>query len=90
MKGRAGRKGKDEVGETYLCCNRSDLEAVTQLMEAELPELQSCLSSEKPGINRCVSFLSVRWPLTGTVEKLNSYCVQSSAGDNNHPTRNDG
>ena len=56
MKGRAGRKGKDEVGETYLCCNKSDLEAVIQLMEAELPHVESCLAFEKPGINRYAYF----------------------------------
>lgn len=52
MRGRAGRKGKDEVGETYLCCQKSDLEAVAQLLEAELPVVESCLAAEKRGINR--------------------------------------
>lgn len=45
MRGRAGRKGKDEVGETYLCCNKSDLEAVAELMEADLPDVESCLTT---------------------------------------------
>ncbi|KAL1841295.1 hypothetical protein VTJ49DRAFT_7240 [Mycothermus thermophilus] len=39
MRGRAGRKGKDEVGETYLCCGKQDLENVIDLMHADLPEL---------------------------------------------------
>ncbi|CZT03482.1 hypothetical protein WAI453_012309 [Rhynchosporium graminicola] len=54
MRGRAGRKGKDEVGETYLCCQKSDLEAVAELMEAELPSIESCLVPEKRGIKRAL------------------------------------
>lgn len=53
MRGRAGRKGKDEIGETYLCCQKSDLEAVAELMEAELPSVESCLVPGKRGIKRC-------------------------------------
>ncbi|KAI9720429.1 MAG: hypothetical protein M1812_002935 [Candelaria pacifica] len=52
MRGRAGRKGKDEVGESYLCCKKSDLEAVTELIKAELPPVTSCLTEEKRGIKR--------------------------------------
>ncbi|EPQ64153.1 Bgt-3071 [Blumeria graminis f. sp. tritici] len=47
MKGRAGRKGKDEVGETYLCCQKSDIEAVSELMEADIPKIESCLVPSK-------------------------------------------
>ncbi|KAI6711803.1 hypothetical protein JHW43_005679 [Diplocarpon mali] len=54
MRGRAGRKGKDEIGETYLCCQKSDLEAVAELMEAELPSIESCLVSDKKGIKRAL------------------------------------
>lgn len=54
MRGRAGRKGKDEVGETYLCCRQKDLEDVTELMQAELPQLTSCLTSEKHRIQRAL------------------------------------
>lgn len=54
MRGRAGRKGKDEVGETYLCCKASDLDAVIDLMDAELPAISSCLISEKRQIQRWV------------------------------------
>jgi replicative superfamily II helicase len=52
MRGRAGRKGKDEIGETYLCCQKSDLEAVAELMEAEMPDVTSSLAPEKRGIER--------------------------------------
>jgi replicative superfamily II helicase len=52
MRGRAGRKGKDEIGETYLCCQRRDLEMVAELMEADLPHVTSCLAPDKRGIDR--------------------------------------
>ncbi len=52
MRGRAGRKGKDELGESYLCCQKADLEVVTHLLEADLPILESSLTPEKRGIKR--------------------------------------
>ena len=57
MRGRAGRKGKDEIGETYLCCQKSDLEAVAELMEADIPRVESCLLPEKRGIKRYFHFI---------------------------------
>ena len=54
MRGRAGRKGKDEVGETFLCCQKEDLEAVAELLEAELPPVGSCLTPEKRGVKRAL------------------------------------
>lgn len=54
MRGRAGRKGKDEVGETYLCCAVQDLEEVAELMETDLPNVTSCLSPDKRGIERAL------------------------------------
>jgi hypothetical protein len=54
MRGRAGRKGKDEVGETYLCCQKSDLEGVAELMEADIPSVESSLMPGKRGIKRCI------------------------------------
>ena len=54
MRGRAGRKGKDEVGETYLCCVKADLEAVAELLEAEISPVASCLTPEKRGIKRAI------------------------------------
>lgn len=53
-RGRAGRKGKDELGETYLCCKKADLEEVAELMGADIPNVESCLVSTKQGIQRCV------------------------------------
>ncbi|KAK0731602.1 P-loop containing nucleoside triphosphate hydrolase protein [Lasiosphaeris hirsuta] len=54
MRGRAGRKGKDEVGETYLCCQQDDLEVVVDLINAELPQISSCLISDKRRIQRAL------------------------------------
>jgi DNA polymerase theta len=55
MRGRAGRKGKDEVGETYLCCRQNDLEDVVDLMHADLPQISSCLISDQRRIRRSAS-----------------------------------
>lgn len=54
MRGRAGRKGKDEVGETYLCCLREDLQAVGEIFEADMPAIASGLSSERRGVTRAL------------------------------------
>lgn len=52
MRGRAGRKGRNEIGESYLCCRKADLEEVTELLEAEMPSVESSLTPEKRGIKR--------------------------------------
>ena len=52
MRGRAGRKGKDEIGESYLCCQKTDLEEVAQLLDADLPMVESSLTPKKRGIKR--------------------------------------
>lgn len=54
MRGRAGRKGKDEVGETYLCCRQKDLEDVVELLHAELPQVSSSLTTDKHRIQRAL------------------------------------
>ncbi|MCJ1445115.1 MAG: hypothetical protein MMC23_005620 [Stictis urceolatum] len=54
MRGRAGRKGKDEVGESYVCCRREDLEDVEELIAADLPPITSSLVPEKRGIKRAL------------------------------------
>lgn len=55
MRGRAGRKGKDEVGETYLCCKQSDLEEVVHLMNADMPQVFSGLTTHRQRIQRYVA-----------------------------------
>ena len=57
MRGRAGRKGKDEFGESYLCCQKVDIEEVAQLLEADLPSVESSLTPEKRGIQRSIVYL---------------------------------
>ncbi|KAL3418972.1 DEAD/DEAH box helicase [Phlyctema vagabunda] len=54
MRGRAGRKGKDEIGETFLCCQKCDLHEVAALMEADIPEIESSLTPGKHGIKRAL------------------------------------
>lgn len=54
MRGRAGRKGKDEIGETYLCCRKDDLKDVVELMHAELPEISSGLTTDRHRIQRAL------------------------------------
>ena len=54
MRGRAGRKGKDEIGESYLCCQKADLEEVAQLLGADLPMVESSLTPEKRGMKRAL------------------------------------
>lgn len=52
MRGRAGRKGKDEVGESYLCCKKDRVGEATQILGAELPVVESSMTPEKRGIKR--------------------------------------
>jgi DNA polymerase theta len=54
MRGRAGRKGKDTVGETYLICQQADLEAISEIWDAETPAIDSCLAQDNKGVKRCV------------------------------------
>lgn len=72
MRGRAGRKGKDEVGETYLCCRQNDLEDVVDLMNADLPQVSSCLISDKRRIQRAIlEIIAIR--LATSRESLDEY-----------------
>lgn len=76
MRGRAGRKGKDEVGETYLCCQKSELEDVAALLQAELPPVVSCLTPETRGIQRALlEIIAIR--MVSSRDALDQY-VQSS------------
>ncbi|KAJ5746681.1 Helicase C-terminal [Penicillium odoratum] len=54
MCGRAGRKGKDDAGETYLICVKADLEAVCDLLDADMPAIESSLIPEKRGLKRAL------------------------------------
>jgi replicative superfamily II helicase len=52
MKGRAGRKGKDTHGESFLCYNKADEEFVTKMIKDEMPLIVSSLGREIKGIER--------------------------------------
>lgn len=54
MRGRAGRKGKDDMGESYVCCQRADLEEVSALLDAELPPAESTLTTDVKGLKRAI------------------------------------
>ncbi|KAI0022171.1 P-loop containing nucleoside triphosphate hydrolase protein [Xylariomycetidae sp. FL0641] len=72
MRGRAGRKGKDEVGETYLCCRKADLEEVVELMRAELPPVSSSLTTDKHRMQRALlEVLAIR--LANTIPSIQDY-----------------
>jgi replicative superfamily II helicase len=53
MRGRAGRKGKDEIGESYVCCSTKDRDEVEELLKTELPPVTSSLGQDR-GIKRYV------------------------------------
>ncbi|KAK0632277.1 P-loop containing nucleoside triphosphate hydrolase protein [Immersiella caudata] len=76
MRGRAGRKGKDEVGETYLCCRQNDLEDVVDLMHADLPQIESCLISDKRRTQRALlEIIAIR--LATSREALDGYASKT-------------
>ncbi|KAL9583361.1 MAG: hypothetical protein Q9212_002751 [Teloschistes hypoglaucus] len=54
MRGRAGRKGKDEVGESYLCCKKDRLDEATKILGPDLPIVESSMTREKRGIKRAL------------------------------------
>jgi replicative superfamily II helicase len=54
MKGRAGRKGKDTHGESFLCYAKNDEESVKKMVTGEMPEISSCLGRENKGFERAL------------------------------------
>ncbi|KAK5663458.1 hypothetical protein OQA88_3887 [Cercophora sp. LCS_1] len=84
MRGRAGRKGKDEVGETYLCCRQNDLEDVVDLMNADLPRVSSCLISDKRRIQRAMlEVIAIR--LATSRESLDDYISKTMLSHTTEP-----
>ena len=54
MKGRAGRKGKDSEGESFMCYHPSNEEIVTKMVKAEMPSISSRLGVESEGFGRAL------------------------------------
>ena len=54
MKGRAGRKGKDTYGESFLCYSNTDEEFVKKMIKDEMPAIMSSLGREIKGIERAL------------------------------------
>jgi replicative superfamily II helicase len=52
MKGRAGRKGKDTHGESFLCYAKTDEEKVMKLVKGDMPAISSCLAKESNAFER--------------------------------------
>ncbi|PHH83632.1 hypothetical protein CDD82_6078 [Ophiocordyceps australis] len=76
MRGRAGRPGKCPVGETYLCCRQSDLDQVLELMQAEMPAISSCLSTDNRRVQRALlEAISTR--LASSQESIDDYFAKS-------------
>jgi replicative superfamily II helicase len=72
MRGRAGRKGRAEIGETYLCCRKTDLEDIVELMHAELPPLSSGLVTDTYRMQRALlEIIAIR--LADSDESIEDY-----------------
>lgn len=54
MKGRAGRKGKDTHGESFLCFTKNDKDSVMEIVKGEMPEISSRLGMESKGFERAL------------------------------------
>jgi replicative superfamily II helicase len=54
MKGRAGRKGKDTHGESYMCYSKHDEEEVMKMVNGEMPAIESYLGLENKGFERAL------------------------------------
>lgn len=54
MKGRAGRKGKDTHGESFLVYGKFDEEGVQKIVKGEMPEIGSHLGRESKGFERAL------------------------------------
>jgi replicative superfamily II helicase len=52
MKGRAGRKGKDTYGESFLCFTKNDKDGVMKIVNGEMPAISSRLGLESKGFER--------------------------------------
>ena len=54
MRGRAGRKGQDVLGESILMCKEYERAKVMGLVKEPLPPVHSCLSADRRGLKRAL------------------------------------
>ncbi|KAI5804542.1 P-loop containing nucleoside triphosphate hydrolase protein [Geopyxis carbonaria] len=59
MRGRAGRKGKDTFGESYVCCRKQDISEVEKLLSAEMPAVSSCLVNDNGSLGLTRALLEI-------------------------------
>ncbi|KAJ1504250.1 hypothetical protein HMI56_001721 [Coelomomyces lativittatus] len=72
MSGRAGRKGKDILGESVIICVPRDLEKIKKIVNSTLPPVLSCLSQEPQCMVRSL-LDAISTGLVKTVSDLKKY-----------------
>jgi DNA polymerase theta len=90
MRGRAGRKGRDTRGESYVCCRKEDLPVIEKLLNEGLPSVTSCLISSEntsSGLSRALlEVISTR--LATSIDSIEEY-FSSTLLQHTHPTPSD-
>jgi replicative superfamily II helicase len=76
MCGRAGRKGRDTMGESILFCSEKDKERVKKLIHSDLEAVISCLSTERNGMKRALLEVLVS-RVVRTADDIHRYSLQT-------------
>jgi DNA polymerase theta len=76
MCGRAGRKGRDTMGESILFCTEKDKEKVKTLIHSKLEAVISCLSTERNGMKRALLEVLVS-RVVRTADDIHRYSLQT-------------
>ncbi|KAJ1551192.1 hypothetical protein HK096_002610, partial [Nowakowskiella sp. JEL0078] len=72
MKGRAGRKGQDTVGESILLCTEREAQMVKSLVQSDLEPVISCLTADQKGMKRALLEIIVNG-VASTMEEICLY-----------------
>ncbi|KAA8895247.1 P-loop containing nucleoside triphosphate hydrolase protein [Sphaerosporella brunnea] len=90
MRGRAGRKGRDTRGESFVCCRKDDVPIIEKLLNEDLPSVSSCLISSEntsSGLSRALlEVISIR--LATSLDSIEEY-FSSTLLQYTHPTPSD-